>query len=189
MARLFETRPSQSCVSPDEYLTKLLESRGYDARRMSALDCPGYRHKPTEKMVADYALDLVNAVRDARVDAIGELAAQGRGMDACNRFGESVMHLACRRGSTAVVRCLIERGGSLEVVDDFGRTPMHDACWTAEPCFELVTFLVSRNHRMLLHLDRRGSSPLCYVRKEHHGVWCAFLDFMKDALFPVQTTA
>merc|ERR1712183_78962 len=53
-----------------------------------------------------------------------------------NRFGESLLHLACRRGRTDMVRFLVVEMGSpprdvLETMDDCHKTPLHDACWTA----------------------------------------------------------
>jgi len=118
------------------------------------------------------------------MDLIDDMHKNGKCMNACNKFGESVMHMACRRGNLRLVRYLVERGASVKCVDDFGRTPLHDACWTPEPCFDVVMYLLSLDVEMVMMLDRRGSSPLAYVRKEHHGVWCAFLEHTKGAFFP-----
>jgi hypothetical protein len=47
-------------------------------------------------------------------------------MDACNRFGESVLHMACRRGATPMVAFLMaDCGLQVNISDDFGRTPLH----------------------------------------------------------------
>jgi hypothetical protein len=123
-------------------------------------------------------------VRDGNLELIDAMCLKGKGMNACNKFGESVMHMACRRGNLRMVRHLVGRGASVKVVDDFGRTPLHDACWTTEPCFDVVMYLLSVEVGMVTMLDRRGASPLAYVRKEHHGVWCAFLEHTNAALFP-----
>ena len=90
------------------------------------------------------------------------------------------MHMACRRGDSVLVKHLVALGASMQVSDDFGRTPLHDACWTPEPCFDVVIYLLQHDIRLLRLLDRRGSSPLAYVRNEHHPVWCAFFDSQKD---------
>ena len=62
-------------------------------------------------------------------------------MTACNRFGESIVHMACRRADFEVVDFLLENIGDVWGVDDFGRTPLHDACWRPEPRFDIVTCL------------------------------------------------
>ena len=140
-----------------------------------ALQCGHYRRAPTAKMMADYDLDLVAAVRSRHLGRLDALAAGGKTMDACNRFGESVLHAACRRGDDEVVTHLLARGASPLVVDDFGRTPLHDACWTSEPSLAVVTMLLARDPGMIHLADARGATPLAYVRREHFPVWRAFL--------------
>ena len=85
------------------------------------------------------------------------------------------MHLACRGGDVTVVSCLLRLGASPMAVDDQGRTPLHDACWTPEPNLEICALLLAADPAMATLLDARGSSPCDYVRKEHRGAWCEFL--------------
>eukprot|EP00622_Pseudochattonella_farcimen_P001483 FR736191.1.p2 GENE.FR736191.1~~FR736191.1.p2 ORF type:complete len:116 (+),score=10.94 FR736191.1:56-403(+) len=108
------------------------------------------------------------------------MAKQGRHMNACNKYGESIVHMACRRGDYKVLDLLVQTGATLGVSDDFGRTPLHDACWTPEPCFNVIVYLLNKDLNMLRVLDKRGSSPLAYIRREHHAVWCAFLEHQKE---------
>lgn len=99
----------------------------------------------------------------------------------CNRFGESLMHLACRRGRTEMVRFLVEElpGGSpsqmLTIKDDCHKTPLHDACWTPSPNFELVDLILHHAPEQLLMQDIRGNTPFDYVRKEDYALWLRFL--------------
>merc|ERR1712046_446531 len=88
--------------------------------------------------------------------------------------------MACRRGDYKELDLLVQTGAALGVSDDFGRTPLHDACWTPEPCFDVIVFLLNKDLNMLRVLDKRGSSPLAYIRREHHAVWCAFLEHQKE---------
>jgi len=98
-----------------------------------------------------------------------------------NRFGESLMHLACRRGRTEMVRFLVEElpGGNpsqmLSIKDDCHKTPLHDACWTPDPNFELVELILEHAPEQVLMQDVRGNTPFDYVRKEDHGLWLRFL--------------
>ena len=101
-------------------------------------------------------------------------------MSACNRFSESVVHIACRRASFEVADYVLSNGGDCNIVDDYGRTPLHDACWRMEPRFDVVTLLLDKNLDLLRTLDVRGSTPLKYVREEHWIQWCAYLFHQKD---------
>lgn len=105
-------------------------------------------------------------------------------MGASNRFGESVVHLATRRGSAPVLKFLLSHGGSLRICDDYGKTPLHDAFWTAEPRFDLVLMMLGLDWKLLRAADVRGATPLRYAKKGHWGGWCAFLDRVKDQLWP-----
>ena len=102
-----------------------------------------------------------------------------------NRFGESLLHIACRRGYDDIARYLLDEAGVTPWVrDDFGRTPCHDACWTATPNLALMDLLVQRCPEMLLMSDKRGSTPLDYVRKDNWDVWRQFLSERWDVICP-----
>lgn len=95
-------------------------------------------------------------------------------LSACNRFSESIVHMACRRSSIDVIKFLIDNGADITIADDYGRTPLHDACWRPEPCFDIVALLLNHNLDLLRYQDVRGFIPLHYVREEHWLQWCAF---------------
>jgi hypothetical protein len=101
-------------------------------------------------------------------------------MSACNRFSESIIHMACRRATYPIVEYILLHGGDCTMVDDYGRTPLHDACWRANPGFDIVTLLLDKNTDLLLTMDVRGATPLKYVHEEHWLQWCAYLFHQKD---------
>ncbi|KAG5176876.1 hypothetical protein JKP88DRAFT_189654 [Tribonema minus] len=134
----------------------------------------------------DYTMATINAVRQADLDALRMLHAEGHGMNACNKFAESLVHMAGRSGNCAVMEFLIDCTGpeGLTICDDYGRTPLHDACWATEPCFDLVSFILDHDSSMLMVVDRRGYTPLSYVKRDQWGAWHAFIDAVKDKYWP-----
>ena len=68
--------------------------------------------------------------------------------------------------------------------DDYGRTPLHDACWTVTPNFALMELLIRECPDLLLVKDARGFTPMSYTRKEHWGNWNNFLRTNADMLVP-----
>lgn len=70
--------------TPEQFLERLLRSRGYDARRVASLETE-FRTVPTEKQIADYDLTFVTAVRSGDLETIRKLHAEGRSMNACNK--------------------------------------------------------------------------------------------------------
>lgn len=145
--------------------------------------------KPTEEMIAAYKAETLIAARSENVDGLRKLHEAGASLDCCNRFGESLIHLACRRGNVEMVKFLVKDAGvTLLLRDDYGRTVFHDACWTPEPKFELVEFLMQEVPDFLCVKDVRGHLPLNYVRKEHHDQWHSFLSERKALLRPKLST-
>ena len=105
-------------------------------------------------------------------------------MNACNRFGESLMHLACRRANYDVVHYILTHGGDPCAVDDFGRTPLHDAFWRSEPRFDIVAILLKYNPQLIQAMDVRGSLALNYISSENWSSWCAFFFHMREKYWP-----
>ena len=112
------------------------------------------------------------------------LLKTGLNPNACNKFGESIIHAVCRRGDHAALSVLLEYKASVCVSDDFGRTPLHDACWTSEPNFDLITMLLDQDPWLLCLSDCRGSTPLSYVRRNHWALWIGFLSAVVERYWP-----
>jgi hypothetical protein len=104
----------------------------------------------------------------------------------CNNFGESLVHMVCRRGDHKLLRVLLESGCSLQVTDDYGRTPLHDACWRADPSFELVQLILDSDKHLLNLLDCRGAAPLSYVKPKNFAVWIKFLETKVERFWPAR---
>ncbi|KAL3811252.1 hypothetical protein ACHAXA_003921 [Cyclostephanos tholiformis] len=142
--------------------------------------------KPSMEMEEGFFVDLtemynqevVNAIRSNDVESLQKLHSDGANFQCGNRFGETLIHLACRRSTKRLVSFLLDEAGvSLRVRDDFGRTPLHDACWRAEPDLELLEMLIDREPELLMLSDKRGHTPLCYSRREH---WNLLIPFLRD---------
>ena len=130
----------------------------------------------TEEQIKAYDVQVIQAVRSQDIDQLRNMHKAGRQLQCANKFGESLIHMACRRGFVDVVRFLVDEAGvSVRVRDDYGRTALHDACWTSEPNEELVEYLIRQCPELLLMSDKRGNAPFEYVRREHWGQWLKFV--------------
>ena len=90
----------------------------------------------------------------------------------------------------------IREGGDIELkfdrsgdaldaaVSDYGRTPLHDACWASKPSFETVKLILQKDIRLLHMTDARDAVPLSYVHKEDWKAWIEFLDAHKEEFWP-----
>jgi ankyrin repeat protein len=130
----------------------------------------------TQANIDAYGEDMIRAIRKSDIDSLRTMKNNGRLLQCCNRFGESTIHMACRRSTVDVVSFLIKEGKvSIRVCDDYGRTPLHDAFWTAQPNFELMDLLLDEDPELLFVSDKRGHTPLDYTRKEHWDLWINYL--------------
>jgi ankyrin repeat protein len=168
----------ESTKSPQEYIMSTLKSMGIPVQIKNSLELEDFFVAPTEEEISHYSHDVITAIRNQNVDQLREFHENGRPLKSSNRFGESLLHMACRRGFLEVASFLInEAGVTVQVRDDYGRTPMHDACWTTEPNFELLEMLMRKCPSLLFLKDRRGHAPLQYARKEH---WKSYIQFLSQ---------
>lgn len=165
-------------MSPDAYFHIIFESRlGFIPKLRPTLSFEaGFFPEITEENLAAYDMDVVRATRDEDISTLRCFHSDGRPLRCCNRFGESLLHMACRRGFTDMVKFFVEEAGlSVRVTDDCGRTPMHDALWCKDIKFHIVDLLLRTDPVLLLITDKRGSTPFAYARREYWGVWRQFL--------------
>jgi hypothetical protein len=168
---------SKNDVGPQDYLVSLLECRGAIARISPSLAVEGFFADPTDDEVNAYAHDVLTAIRTRDIEKLREFHESGRPLKCSNAFGESLLHLACRRGFFEVAAYLIKDAGvTVRVRDDYGRTPLHDACWTCEPNFDLLELIITACPDLLLMSDKRGNTPLEYARPEQ---WQAYKEFLR----------
>jgi hypothetical protein len=139
----------------------------------------------TPKMITSYDVALMTAVRTNDLDTIQNYHAAGRNLQCCNRFHESILHTAARRGCTEVMEFLIFKAKlDLKVVCDSGRTPLHDSAWTSQPNFTIVRWILELCPDFLLISDNKNFTPLDYIPKELHQEWCDFLTEHQTLLKP-----
>lgn len=170
-------------ASPQDFLTSILKTRGYSGTSYGSLQT-GYHNTPSDHQTKSYGVELTKAIRSSETATVRLLLEKGLHPNACNKFGESIVHAACRRGDHSMLRTLIEAGSSVQVTDDFGRTPLHDACWTSTPNFDTIRLLLDQDKWLLSLMDCRGSTPLKYVRKAHWALWLGFLGAIADQYWP-----
>jgi len=170
-------------TKPLDVVKEALSSRGVKCDTKPSMDMEdGFFNKVTEM----YDQEIVNAIRSNDVESLKQLHAKGTNLECGNRFGETLIHLACRRSHRDLVSFLVhEVGVSLRVRDDFGRTPWHDACWRTEPDLDLLDMLLDKAPELLMLNDKRGHTPLDYARREHWSVLVPFLLERTDKFRPV----
>lgn len=169
-------------IHPSDYARAAFKANGFGDFESIVEDSEARFLPPTAAMLAAYGTEILNAVRNNNLERAKELYAEGafqHGCNACNRFGESILHIACRRGHLGMVRFLIEEVGlsCTTIRDDYHRTPLHDAFWTSKASPETVEYLLKQPHvtGLLLCKDKRGFTPLDYSRGEDRGRWLRFL--------------
>lgn len=178
----YEPIAKKRLISPHDYLLDICKGTV-----KASLSLQGFFHEYTETEKDSYENEICKAVRSLNLDKIKTMHSQGRTFQCSNRFGESLIHMACRRGSSEVVNFLVEEAGvSIRCCDDFGRTPFHDACWSSIPNFDLIKLLIEKCPSMLLMCDKRGHTPLQYTRREHWATWITFLSTQKSKIRELQ---
>lgn len=178
-------------LSPSDYARSAFLDNGVKDPELITKDCDARFLPITAAMMEAYHTEILNAVRANDLEKAQTLYREGlfqHGCNACNRFGESILHIACRRGNLGMVKFLVEEVGLCVTTlrDDYHRTPLHDAFWTSTASYEVVDFLLQQPHvtELLLCKDKRGFTPLDYTRGEDRSKWLAFLWERRATLKP-----
>jgi hypothetical protein len=174
-------------TKPDDHLRDILIKNGVqEVKYFAAKTLDSFFLKTSDEAVKSYDMKLVQALREENVEALRDMQNAGRSLQTGNKFGETIVHAACRRNSVGILRFLLtEAGVSCRVCCDYGRTPLHDACWTSDPDWAVIELLLDACPDLLYITDKRGFTPLAYVQQEHWHGWCEFLSQRgADALVP-----
>ncbi|KAG7338497.1 ankyrin repeat domain protein [Nitzschia inconspicua] len=177
----------QPVIKPLIFLKSHLLSLGVEVELQSCQQLHDFFMEPSQAEIDAYGFDLLNAVRNQDLEALEKFHKEGRPLKCSNQFGESLLHLACRKSFAKVVKFLIHDAEvPLNVKDDFGRNPAHDACWTISPNWELMDLIVEQCPDLFFVEDVRGHTPLDYVRMEHWPSWIDYLCEKGEKLTPKQ---
>jgi hypothetical protein len=171
--------------SPESYLQKLVKvmCNGLELETKKALSLEGFFTKVTNAQMEAYTTTVVSVVRNNDLAGLKELHGKGQALNCFNRFGESLLHMACRRGFEDIVEFLLNQAKvDIRICDDNGRTVLHDACWNPSPQLKICQWILERDPALLFILDNRGCSAFQYARPEHWAIWRKFLLDNRESL-------
>lgn len=173
---------NQNIQDPQQTLMSLAKERGFTTESHSYQQVEeAFETMP--KDLSAWNFEVLAAVRNGDVEQLRAYHNEGRNLKCSNQFGETLMHLACRKTFIPVVEFLVhEVGMPVNIHDDTGRTPLHDAFWTPEPNEELIDLMLSECPDMLFVQDKRGHCPLQYSRKSHWDTWNNYLQKRMDRI-------
>jgi hypothetical protein len=166
----------------------LLRRRGYSTKRYKTIQT-AYYNTPTALQQASYHSYLIDFIRTKDVKTFESLISSGISPNPCNIYGESLVHLLCRRGEAELLSVLVQNGCTFQVSDDYGRTPLHDACWASTPQLGIVEMILQQDVNLFHMMDSRGALPLAYVGKDQESAWIEFLESKKDVFWPIRSHA
>jgi Ankyrin repeats (3 copies)/GAF domain len=182
--------PKTSTADPDEYLAQLVKALSPNQTVKLQIKAShlmeDYFPPISEEQMARYNVNVVSMARNNDLDGIKALFAEhGRdALDCYNRFGEGLLTLACRRGFRDMVQFFMSDEVNLpvRVRDDYGRTPVHDACWNPAPLLEICEWIMEKDPSLFLLADKRGFTAFQYARQSDWQVWRQFLFDHADLL-------
>jgi ankyrin repeat protein len=102
-----------------------------------------------------------------------------------DQFCDSIIGLVCKHANMVIFTCLLKHGSDLQVMDSFGRTPLHHACWASTFCRPIVEAILERDPIQLCIEDKHGETPLEYVRHDLLDEWMDFLEDFVEHYFEV----
>jgi hypothetical protein len=175
--------------SPQEFLDSALKTRGYSTQCFTTTNS-GYRNDPTPFQLASYDVHILKmVVLDKDPHALVDVLTCGISPNACNRFGESLLHRVCKFGQDKLLQVLLECGADIQVSDCAGSTPMHEVCRRSRPSFKTFELLLKQDARLIHMQDSAGAAPLSFVRADQYGAWNEFLASILDTYWKLRDSS
>lgn len=169
---------------PMEFLRKIMRIKYHGNiqtyQAVKKLEILKENKTPTPKIVAQ-AAEVYKCIVDDDVVSFVRFLNDGFDVNYHNKFGETVLHYACKQQAIACIHELIERGVKVGVCCVSGRTPLHVALWYhREVSLDLVRLLCSSEPTLLLAADYLDCTPLDAVTPTQWPVMCDFLNLSVD---------
>jgi hypothetical protein len=171
-------------VSPDDFLLELVSAQyNVSLQAKPALSLDNFFSAVSEEQMAAYTIQIVTTARNNDLNGLKKLHSEGQRLDCSNRFGESLLNMACRRGFEDIVEYFLQQPDvNVRICDDGGRTPLHDACWHPSPQLGICKWLIERDPSLFLISDKRGCTAFQYARPQHWLIWRQFLFDNRECL-------
>jgi hypothetical protein len=174
-------------LSPQQYLEDSLRERGYSTDRFKSVDT-GYYRKPTPLQIASYDKHVLKMivlhVHYGKSKGLHDVLSCGISPDACNTYGESLVHRVCKASNKKLLQVFLNHGASVQFANDYGRTPLHEVCLATKPCFINFEEVLKRDPHLIFLTDVLGATPFSYIRREHYDSWIRNLEEILDVYWP-----
>ena len=122
------TKLSEFTIDPQDFLNRMLKQRSYSTTSFSSIES-AYYNRPTPLQQASYDLYLIDVAKNGNIDKLKDIFNAGLSPNPSNTFGDSLLHMICRRGWDGVLGFLVnELRVGVQIADDHGRTPLHETC-------------------------------------------------------------
>ena len=158
-------------VSPQQFLRELLKSRGHNPLYSIELEETEYDVVPSPLQLASYGTYIAWAVQSSDSSLLRKLLGCGLSPNPCNQFRDNILgDLVCKQGNIPIYRCFVhEFDADLQVVDGFGRTPLHHCCWAHDLCRPIVEDILQRDPVQMFLKDKHEKTPLEYISSRAGG--------------------
>ena len=166
-------------LSPSTYLAVSLQNKKVKSRIDSFNIEQALYFEPYEE--AEIDIDVLKALRGGdlkKLRSMWEDKHQGYDLEARNQFGENLVHMACRISTLKleVLKFLVEEVKvPMNVRDNKGRTPLHNACMSAIPNFDNVEYIMKQEPKLAIFEDDKEKIPFDLIPHRCFERWTRFL--------------
>lgn len=125
--------------------------------------------------------NVMKALQSDDVDSLKWFLDKGFSVNYHNKFGETLIHHACRMQAVKCINELLERKVIVGVSSTSGRNPLHNAIWFKEEIsLSILRLLCGICPVLLICEDWLGHTPLDNVSPLQWPVLCDFLNLSID---------
>ena len=108
-------------------------------------------------------MSIHEAAWKGNIEAVKYHLANGIGVNAKDKYGDSPLHRAAGWGHTEIVELLIAKGADVDATNKYGYTPLHKAAMDGKNSKKVIVHMLIANGADVNAKDDKGYTPLDWV--------------------------
>lgn len=186
-------------------------------KRYNGIETGYYNSEPTSLQLASYGVRLLDMIIKNEEEEVESCLLSGIHHNPCNEYNESIVHTICYYGNVSLLEIVLDHNdtittiaptatqssscdtnhvgvsnSSIQIVDDFGKTPLHEVCRstaiTEQQSFQMIEMIMNYDIHLFYIEDTRGNTPLELLSPDYWYDMIIFLQSCLDRYWPIINT-
>ena len=123
-------------------------------------------------------MNIFEAIQHDDIKLVKELITDINQRDS---YGHSLLHWACIYGNVTMIRFLIQKGAKINLINNYGNTPLHHLCAFFKDNLKPIILLLE-NYNAIPHVKNKNNKTPLDIAKEKPEERKELINYMENFL-------